>query len=128
MKKERSGKLKKVMDDIMSNPNFGLVAGLLKDLVDGNILVRKSFRKQYPLLFIIAAFFIVYIGNRYNCDKNMRRQRELAKEIVDLRYELLSISAQLTEKSRGSVIEDSVYSQISSLHVSRVPSIIVMPD
>lgn len=120
-----SGKFKKLVSDVKSNPNFEIATSVFKDLIDGNILVRKSFRKQYLLLFIIAAFFILYIGNRYTCDKDMRHQRELVKEIVDLRFELLSISAQLTEKSRGSVIEDSVNSQIPNLQVSRVPTIII---
>ena len=125
MRKIKIGKLKQLVNDIRSNPNFDRATGVLQDLIDGNILVRKYFRRQYPLLFIIACFLILYIGNRYTCDKNMRHHRELVKEIVDLRYELLSISAQLTEKSRGSVIEDSVRSQIPRLHVSRVPSIII---
>lgn len=97
----------------------------MQDLVDGNILMRKSFRRQYLLLFLIAGLFILYIGNRYTCDRDMRRQRELVKEIEDLRFELLSISAKLTEKSRGSVVEDSVIAQIPELQISRVPLIII---
>jgi hypothetical protein len=101
------------------------VSSVVQDLVDGNILMRKSFRRQYLLVFMIAALFILYIGNRYTCDKAMRRQRELIKEIEDRRFELLSISAQLTEKTRGSVVEDSVRMQHPELEVSRVPIIII---
>lgn len=110
---------------LKSNINLTAVGGVFRDLVDGNILVRESFRKQYILLLIIVGMCILYIGNRYTCDYNIRRQRELVKEIEDRRYELLSISAELTQNSRGSVIEDSVRAQIPELEVSRVPSIIV---
>lgn len=110
---------------LKSNLNLTAVGSVFRDLVDGNILVRQSFRKQYILLLIIAGMCILYIGNRYTCDYNIRRQRELIKEIDDRRYELLSISAELTQNSRGSVIEDSVKAHVPELEVSRVPSIII---
>ena len=110
---------------IKTNPNFSKVGSALQDIVDGNVLVRKSFRKQYLLVFLIVAMCILYIGNRYTCDSNIRHQRELIKEIEDRRFELLSISAELTEKSRGSVIEDSVKANVPDLEVSRVPSITI---
>jgi len=113
------------INSIKAKPNLKIVGGFLQDVVDGNILVRKSFRKQYLLVLIIACMCILYIGNRYTCDSSIRHQRELIKEIEDRRFELLSISAELTEKSRESVIEDSVKANIPELEVSRVPSIII---
>jgi hypothetical protein len=118
-------KFSNIIKDVKANPNFSKVGGLAQDLVDGNILMRKSFRRQYLLVFLIAGLCILYIGNRYTCDKAVRRQRELVKEIEDRRFELLSISAQLTERNRGSVVEDSVRAHLPELVVSRVPSIIV---
>lgn len=121
MEEEKKSKL----NSLKSTINLTTVGSFLRDLVDGNILVRKSFRKQYILLLIIVGMCILYIENRYSCDLKMRNQRELIKEIDDRRYELLSISAELTQNSRGSVIEDSVKSQVPELEVSRVPSIII---
>ena len=97
----------------------------LQDLVDGNILVRKFFQRQYLLIITIAIFFILYIGNRYECEKSMRRERELIKEITDRRYELLSISAELTKRSRCSVIEDSITSRIPELVLTKKPPIVI---
>ncbi len=113
------------MNSIKSNPNLSVLKSILQDLVDGNILVRKSFRRQYKLLLMVAVFMMIFIGNRYECDMKSRRQRELVKEIEDKRYELLSISAELTVKSKGSVVEDSVKSKIPGLEVSRVASVII---
>lgn len=113
------------VNPIKSKINFTAVGSVFRDLVDGNILVRNYFRKQYILLLIIVGMCILYIGNRYSCDYKIRQQRELVKEIEDRRYELLSISAELTANSRGSVIEDSVKVQVPELEVSRVPSIII---
>lgn len=123
MEKEEEKKSWKT--SLKSNLNLTAVGSVFRDLVDGNILVRKSFRKQYVLLLIIVGMCILYIGNRYNCDYDTRRQRELIKDIEDRRYELLSISAELTQNSRGSVIEDSVRAQVPELEVSRVPAIII---
>lgn len=112
---------------IKTNPNLSRIGSVIQDLIDGNILVRKSIRRQYILVFMVASFCIIYIGNRYTCDTAMRRQRELVKQIEDRRFEYLSISAELTEKSRGSIIEDSVSTTIPDLQVSRVPTIVINP-
>ncbi len=120
-----SASIKTWFKKLTSNPNFSKAGSVLQDFVDGNILVRKSIRKQYILILMVAAFCIIYIGNRYTCDKAMRHQRELTKEIKDLRFELMSISAEVTEKTRGSVIEDSVRNQLPDLKISKVPVIVV---
>lgn len=113
------------LKSLKTNPNLSTLKSFLQDLVDGNILVRKSFRKQYKLILMSAIFCMIYIGNRYECDLNTRHQRELVKEIEDRRYELLSIAAELTVKSKGSVVEDSVRAKIPGLEVSRVSSIVI---
>jgi hypothetical protein len=119
------GKFQSWVKELSSNPNFSKVGSVLQDFIDGNILVRKSIRKQYLLILMLAAFCIVYIGNRYTCDRAMRQQRELTKEIENLRFELLSVSAELTEKSRGSVVEDSIRVHLPEMEISRVPIIII---
>lgn len=101
------------------------VGGVCRDLVDGNILVRQYIRRQYVLLLIIVGMCILYIGNGYTCDLAVRNQRELVKDIQDKRFELLSVTAELTENSRGSVVEDSVSAKIPELEVSRVPAVII---
>lgn len=120
-----SNQKKSWIKSVKLNPKFRLVGDFLQDLVDGNILVRKSFRKQYMLMLMFGALCIVYIGNRYTCDYNARKQRELVKDIEDRRYELLSISAELTVRTKGSVIEDSVKANVPELEIARVPSFII---
>jgi hypothetical protein len=123
-----AGKFSTLINDIKTNPNLSKIGSVFQDLIDGNILVRKSIRRQYILVFLVASLCIIYIGNRYTCDTAMRRQRELVKEIEDRRFEFLGISAELTEESRGSVIEDSVSTVLPDLQVSRVPSIVIKPE
>ena len=84
---EESKENKTGLKGLLTNPKLVLSKDFIQDLIDGNILVRKSFRKQYLLIFIIACMCIVYIGNRYKCDSMLRQQRELIKEIEDRRYE-----------------------------------------
>lgn len=59
------------------------------------------------------------------CERAERRQRELVLEIEDLQFELLSVSAELTKKSRRTVIEDSVRVKIPDLEIAKVPSFII---
>lgn len=117
-------KLSKWLKTLQKGNEYKL-SDALQDLVDGNILVRDFFKRQYFLIIMIAIFFILYIGNRYECEKSMRKERELEKEIIDKRYELLSISAELTKRSRYSVIEDSITSQIPDLQITKTPPIII---
>lgn len=120
-----ANKFSSILNELKSNPNFTKIGDLMQDMVDGNILMRGFMRRQYVLVFIIAGLCILYIGHRYTCDRATRRQRELVKENRDLRFELLSLSASLTDKSRGSVVEDSVRLRLPELQISRVPMIII---
>lgn len=97
----------------------------LRGFFTGTLLARRPIARRYPLILLGAIYVIIYIGNHYSCDYKMRRQRELYKEVEDLRYEALSISAQLTEMSRGSVVEDSVKAQHPELEVAHQPFVII---
>ena len=115
------------MDWIQNLKNGGLskVSNTVLDIIDGNILIRRFFRKQYLLILLLVIFSILYIGSRFACERSMRRVREEEKMLIDRQYEYLTISTELTKRSRCSVIEDSVKIKIPDLQLSKKPSILI---
>jgi cell division protein FtsL len=77
-----------------------LKSGFLKNVINGNILTGSLFRKQYLLIITIVIMMIFYIDNRYTCETQLARSIELRNEIQDLKYESMTISAELMELSR----------------------------
>ena len=76
----------------------------VRDILNGNILTKKFFRKQYLLIVLIVVLSILYIDNRYSSEKQMTNISELKRKIQDAKYESLTISAELMEISRQSNI------------------------
>ena len=67
----------------------------------------------------------VYIGSRYNGQESIKQQRLLTIKIDDLRSEYLSISTELTQMKRVSVVEDSVAKYDPELKASHTASFMI---
>ncbi|NDV47574.1 hypothetical protein D0T49_10995 [Paludibacter sp. 221] len=74
----------------------------LRDLLNGNILTKKFIQKQYGLLIMAAVLAFVYVGNRYYCETQMNKENKLKRELKDVKYESLTLSAELIQMSRRS--------------------------
>jgi hypothetical protein len=78
------------------------------------------------MILIIVAFTIVYISNRYSCQRNLLEIDRLNSELQDAKYKALSSSSMLTEKCREShVLEVLRQNHDSLLHVSGHPPYII---
>ena len=104
---------------LASNLTFNKILG-------GDILNTSTIRRQVWLLLLIAFFCVVYISNRYSCQKNLIEIDKLKKELQDAKYKALSSSSQLTEKSRESnVLQLLQTTQDSTLHIANQPPFII---
>lgn len=74
----------------------------IKELLGGDFLTKEFVRRQYPLLVMLAILLFGYIGNRYHCEIQMKEELRLRKELKDVKYKSLGISAELMEISRRS--------------------------
>jgi len=109
---------------ILKEEGLNKVSSTFQDIVDGNILIRKFFRKQYLLIFLLAILSIIYIGNRYAFERSMRKESELRESLIDKEYIYLSVHAELMRKSRFSAIENLVKEKIPELKLSKKSIII----
>lgn len=72
----------------------------LKNIIGGDILATDFFRRQAGLLFLIMVLIIIYINNRYECQLQLIEIDNLKKELIDIKYDALTRSSELMERSR----------------------------
>ena len=78
-----------------------------RSILGGEVLVHLM-RKQANLIILIMILVILYIDNRYSSQQEMIEIDRLKKELIDTKYDALTISSELTEKSRQSRIEEYI--------------------
>ena len=117
---------KKLAEGIKGNEDFSdIKSSTLRDVINGNILTKNFFRKQYALLALIALLAFMYVDNRYYCETQLAKVIELKKSIKDVKYESLTISAKLMEISRQSNIMSMVNERGLNLEVTETPPILI---
>lgn len=97
----------------------------LKNILGGDILANDFFRRQTRLLVLIMVFIIFYISNRYSCQQQLIEIDKLEKELTDMKYDALTRSSELMEKSRQSKIEEYISSQQSELETATNPPYLI---
>ncbi|MBR6716629.1 MAG: hypothetical protein IKI83_09335 [Prevotella sp.] len=112
-------------DELPLSSNF-----TLRKILGGDILSTQAIRRQVPLFLLITVFLIIYVSNRYSCQKYLIEIDQLNKELTDAKYRALSSSSQLTERCRESHVLDLLKNnQDSVLKIaSQPPYIINVPE
>jgi hypothetical protein len=76
----------------------------LQSILGGGFLTREKISRHFPFLLFLAFIGVIYIGNSYYAEKNIRRIERLQREVKELRYEHIYIKSLLVSKSRQSAI------------------------
>lgn len=97
----------------------------LKNIIGGDILATDFFRRQTKLLLLVMLLVLFYIHNRYACQQQMIEIDLLKKELIDIKYDALTRSSELTERSRQSRIEEYIASKESDLQTSTNPPFLI---
>ena len=92
----------------------------LKNIIGGDI-----FRRQTRLLVLIMVLILFYIHNRYACQQQMIEIDKLKKELIDIKYDALTRSSELMERSRQSRIEEYIATKESDLQTSTNPPYLI---
>ena len=80
----------------------------VQSILGGSFLTRKKTAKNLPFLLFLAFLAIIYIGNSYYAEKNIRRIEKLQRELKELRYEYVNTKSQLMQNSRQSKVATSL--------------------
>lgn len=87
-------------------------------ILGGDILAHEFLSRQIKLLILLMLLTFFYIDNRYRCQRNIIQINKLKKELVDVKYDALTRSSELMEKSRQSRIEEYVKRKNSNLQTA----------
>ena len=90
----------------------------IRSILGGDILANDFFKRQTSLLILIMVLTILYIDNRYTSQQELIEIDRLKKELIDIKYDALTRSSELMEKSRQSRIEEYISTEESHLETS----------
>ena len=93
----------------------------LKNIIGGDILATDFFRRQSRIVVPYHGAIIIYINNRYECQLRLIEIDNLKKELIDIKYDALTRSSELMERSRQSRIEEYIATKESDLQTSTNP-------
>ena len=90
----------------------------IRSILGGDILSNDFFKRQTSLLILIMILTILYIDNRYTSQQELIEIDRLKKELTDIKYDALTRSSELMEKSRQSRIEEYISTEESHLETA----------
>ena len=90
----------------------------IRSILGGDILANDFFKRQTSLLILIMILTILYIDNRYTSQHEQIEIDRLKKELTDIKYDALTRSSELMEKSRQSRIEEYISTEESHLETA----------
>ena len=93
----------------------------LKSILGGDILAHSFLKRQANLLILIVILTILYIATRYSSQQELIEIDRLQKELTDIKYDALTISSELMERSRQSRIEEYIATERISLKTAATP-------
>ena len=99
----------------------------LRTILGGDILNTQAIRRQVWLILLITVFSILYVSNRYSCQKQLIKIDKLNTTLKKSKYKTLSLSSVLTERCREShVVELLQANNDSTIHPADQPPYIIM--
>jgi len=96
-------------------------SSVIRGMVDGTLLTRKSFTGQLPFVFFLAFMAMMYISNRYHAERLRHKISTAKNELSDLRAQSIFISAELMKLSRQTEVADEVKKLGLTIRESEVP-------
>lgn len=100
----------------------------LTSILGGDILAHNFLKRQTNLLILIVVLTIFYINNRYESQREIIEIDHLKKELIDTKYDALTISSELTERSRQSRIEEYISAEGTPLKTAATPPYLIKED
>ena len=100
----------------------------IRSILGGDILANDFLKRQTSLLILIMILTILYIDNRYSSQQELIEIDRLKKERTDIKYDALTRSSELMEKSRQSRIEEYISTEESHLETATSRPYLIQKD
>jgi uncharacterized membrane-anchored protein YhcB (DUF1043 family) len=95
----------------------------IQSWLNGDLLRNQKIKEQYPLIGLIVGLIFIYILTGYQAVKQQHRLTDTKKEMLDAKFRYMTISAQLTDKTRQSQVIMALQENESTLQENRVPPV-----
>ena len=110
---------------IDSNDDKSSVITLVREFIAGDVFLKETVQKQYLYVLLLFVLSLVYINNRFLYERELREIAKLRNEVVDLRYRSLTISKEVKQAGRRTMIIEAVKAHGSDLDEATKPIIII---
>ena len=110
---------------IDSNDDKSSVITLVKEFIAGDVFLKETVQKQYLYVLLLFVLSLVYINNRFLYERELREIAKLRQEVVDLRYRSLTISKEVKQAGRRTMIIEALKAHGSDLEEATKPIIII---
>jgi len=118
--------IKKIIAAIRGNEDISEIkSSSYRDFLNGAFFTKKFIKRQLWLFAMIFILTIFYVDNRYYCEKQLFKIIELQKKIKDVKYESLTVSADLMSMTRQSRIIKMVNERGLNLKITKTPPIVL---
>lgn len=110
---------------IDSNDDKSSVITLVREFIAGDVFLKEAVQKQFLYVLLLVVLSLVYINNRFLYERQLREIASLRNEVVDLRYRSLTISKEVKQAGRRTMIIEALKSHGSDLDEATKPIIII---
>lgn len=110
---------------IDSNDDKSSVITLVREFIAGDVFLKEAVQKQFLYVLLLVVLSLVYINNRFLYERQLREIARLRNEVVDLRYRSLTISKEVKQAGRRTMIIEALKSHGSDLEEATKPIIII---
>ena len=118
--------LKKILEIIIGSEELSeLKSSKFREILNGNILKKRFIQKLYAMFVFVGVLIFISINNRYACEVQIAQEVKLKKELQDIKFESLTISAQLTTLGRRTYVLDYIAEKGMNLKESAIAPIVI---
>lgn len=110
---------------IDSNDDKSSVITLVREFIAGDVFLKETVQKQYLYVLLLFVLSLVYINNRFLYERELREIAKLRNEVVDLRYRSLTISKEVKQAGRRTMIIEALKAHGSDLEEATKPIVII---
>lgn len=127
--KKKKNNLNRVLSEMKPDTDLQRPNISFRQILGGDILQSRWLRHQAGLIVLIIVLAIIYIANRYSSQQEMIEIESLNFKLTDAKYNALTRSSELLEKTRRSKIEEYLKARNDSmLQTATVPPYVIEID
>ncbi len=97
----------------------------IKEVLSGDIFTKDFFKKQYKLLLMIAAFFLIYINSGFRGQAQQQKIRELQNDITEAKTIHSDLSREYTTLTRPSYLNKQLQESGCKVRESLEPIVVI---